>query len=387
MRWRQRASIAIVGLASNFLTGAPFAKAQAVQHHRREWAPITAAVSDSIEGLDIVSAAPAATHELALLLRGRKRVALAVSKKVSPVWNGNGPMNFRSVAVIGWLADTLYVIDTHPVEVFLFARTGRLLKRLSGHFGGLADREIPLGLFSDHRLIAAQNPQIEGSADSAKGHAHVVTDNGSGAPGNQLTDLRSDHPTLQVVIRPAQTVANLFQPFSDDDLISLSGDGTSIIKLDRTVSRNTLRPIFKIIWIDRSGRTIRTKQYQHAVRQLNSRQIDSATTVLTTALTRRRELSSYGPLIRSQIRSLMYKPPWEPPVSNLMVGNGGIIWVQRTDLRNDWQLLSATGRFVAQVRVPSDVQILAVDGITIVGVRRGKPMSSASVILLRMQHL
>ena len=389
-RWRQRlpfrATLLSNALVSIFSSPSGVAAQTACKPedpiHCR---PRVAVIVRHIPVSDILSATGNSSGTFALVHRGHKRVSLVRQLGNPAVVATPQGRPFRAIASVGWFGDTLYVVDQRPLEVLLYSALGAPLRswRLQGAADSLNDSMFFVdGIFSDHTTFVEQRMSFDDAVDGRIATQVVSRLVRRDAP-TFITRVNVNHRLMRIIFDDMIGQATLVQPFRDDDLFTLSPNGSFVVKVERRVQKKTAPSHFVVTSFRPDGQLRFSVKHAYRAIRTNSQAVDSVVRLLVDAIRRQSRFSRVSN-VEPQIRMNLFVPSFFPSITHLLVSTDGSIWLERPDLHGDWQVLSAEGKTVSRVRVPPRVQLFAVSGRMLVGSFRSLRTSGDSVVLLSL---
>lgn len=152
------------------------------------------------------------------------------------------------------------------------------------------------------------------------------------------------------------------EPFGDPPLMGIDPTASHVVVVDRTVQEDDLDPSFSIVWMDARGDTLRHRDVSYTPVPNYDVWIEDA---IRTEL-ERFDLSSSEAV--AWAREELFTPAWLPPVSRVLVGSEGWLWLQREQIPGSahlrWDLFDSVGERVGKLNVPAHLSIRAVRGRT-----------------------
>lgn len=254
---------------------------------------------------------------------------------------GAGPGEFRALNALGWAGDSLWVADYVTSRVTVLSSRGRLLSTtpipvsLTGS-GGRPTVRSPrlLGRFPDGSLLLrgqSRGSPVPGvSGEVVELERWMVRARVDGTVIREITKLGQDHCQ-----RRAPT-AELRLPLCPQPLTEVATDGSAIASVFMDVSGASTSS-YTLVVISPSGDTTFTRRQPVVV--------EAAPRSLRDSLTK--ELARADPPLR--VLSKGYRvPEFYPPVTTLVVGSSGDIWVglrphEGADLR-EWHVFDRLGK-------------------------------------------
>lgn len=272
---------------------------------------------------------------------------------------GQGPGEMERIRELGWVSDTLYVTDPRLRRVSLFDPDGRFVASLTL---ALTSRDpdlagnVPSRLLADGTGLGALTVSAR-VADASAREAPLLRVDRTGEVVDTVVTLpyRSEH----VTIRAGERVLLLQQAFVDDPLVAYSPDGLVVYVVERRAPESHRDAAFRVTWLSASGDTIRTRSYPFAPVPLDrdwlAERLPAAVSgIAATAGLSEREAER---LLLEQL----YVPTYHPPVSQVVAGADGTLWLRREDRpnvdRREWLVLAPDGDPLGVLELPSSMRL------------------------------
>lgn len=269
---------------------------------------------------------------------------------------GSGPGEFQALERIGWKGDTLWVADQTHYRVSFFSSRGQVLGT-AGKPGpvvpGSGYPAAPAALLNDGSVLGRSFP-------------------GSTFAGRTLPLLRMDrqgtvrgrYGSVEVLgqfasIRRARLALNMELPVPYNSLWDVAPDGSTITVVHRTPAASGDRSSFRVASYRASGEVVFDRAYRYSPRPISSASRDSIHEALAEFFVRTGFVQAAGQA-QSFARDSVPLPRFQPPVTNLVIGRDGTIWLGRERLgvsTAEYLVLGRDGRILASVAVPPGVQI------------------------------
>lgn len=291
---------------------------------------------------------------------------------------GEGPGEFQSAGAIGWVGDSLWVLDFNGYRFNFFNSDGEFLSSFSVPFrfgenpdlpqpprasGLLADgsiygappafsREIENGTITHHQLLL-MSPEGE------------VTDSIFRVPfgRNQWAVYDPDDPRKGMMFTR--------QPYGDGPLWGFFDDENSYAVLRREAPTTVDEAAFHLEKVRVSGDTVFSREYRYAPVRLESTEADS---IVDFNVSRWVDAGVMGGVARGRLeewaRRTLYTPPFKTPVAEMVLTEDGGFWLQSrsgpTGL-TDWYYLDPNGTPLGRIELPADFRVLEATAETLWG--------------------
>jgi hypothetical protein len=274
---------------------------------------------------------------------------------------GEGPGEFSRPEKIGFVGDTLWVLDSRAERVHFF---------LDGDFV----RVLPLPPVRDLRpdrfsraIGVIAGPRVLISPDAMTyGHPPVLEE-----PGLLLTYMEGSFDTLATInvdyvggfaIRRSggeiEAVRPFPQPFSPATEWAISPGGGSVVLAGGPTDPERSDSVF-LVEVSADGDTLLDLRHPFQFQEIPDRSIDSIVAEI-----------AGDRFSDSEVRSATYLPSYYPPVTELIVGEDGTAWIARETLPNraqQWEVFSSEGTRLAEIVTPPGFEVMWTDGNVVWG--------------------
>lgn len=254
---------------------------------------------------------------------------------------GAGPGEFRVLSAAGTRADTLWAMDSRLRRVSFFSPEGNFLR--SNSIPALpSSRSIFQAIVEDACII--QLMTFVTVSGTNHGSDNAVVRLGLTGSVDTIASLRfgvgdwlhrGEGPTPFAVMLP--------NPFNDGSLFDADSKGQHFTIVHRVVRSNQPSQ-FEVVRIDATGSTLWRRAFAYTPMHMSAAVKDSVA-----------RARGIGPTARF--------PNHMPPVSRVLTGEDGTVWLRREELRPDrmseWNVLDATGRLIGRFETRRPVHLLA----------------------------
>jgi hypothetical protein len=307
---------------------------------------------------------------------------------------GEGPGEFTNPRDMGWHGDSLWVYDSRQYRISFFSPDGTYLasvtprvdlgSRASSAAGVFPAR--PNSLLGDGSILAiTPGPSHEIVAGRLTRIAYVRT-SAAGDPLDTLTTIPVGPTTVLGVLRDGGGTFSS-QPFGDDMLVDQTSDGMGLLLLERRAASEPSTPEFRLTRFDLAGDTVFSRGYRYEPIPLPRSRVDSASQAMAESL--HAFVGEQTGTTLSQwegwVGEAMYAPAHYPPISQMLMGRDGTVWLalnpppaDTQPLANamsavggsEWLVLDEGGAPLARVRTPSGMRLLLADRTALWGVEQ-----------------
>lgn len=283
---------------------------------------------------------------------------------------GDGPGEFQNPGAVRFRADTLTVLDFQS-GISLFAPDGQFLHRVFFTLDPPPGRSFPLRpitLLSDG-TVGCFSPvsQTETLLRGVENHFWLRTSrHGEVLDTLIVQPLAGAHSLVETA---GSGTLTLTHPLAWNDLSSVPPDGSEFVLVDRSAGLNAEAPVFKVYRVNLDGDTVGTGAIPYEPMEITSDQKDSLSLRLAIPRAERRNMQPerLKDLIRDQIRW----PPHHPPVTDVLAGSDGSVWLRRESVSGDsirWDILDAYLDLTGSTILPSNLDVKVVSSGSVWGV-------------------
>ena len=279
---------------------------------------------------------------------------------------GEGPGEFRVVASLGWVADTLWVFDFRLDRITLISPDRQLARTFPTPTPARPGGPNPSGI-PEYRRVQPEALYTSGSTV-----AHLYSPIGDPSEefpeGESIYGLVSSDGVIQEIVArippsPSRFVyqgegmaVNMPYPFAIETFFSVAPDGSRIVLVDVSVEEES-GAVVEALALAPTGDTIYDVDIPVEASPIPSHVVDSMMDVHLEAL------EQIGGSVGRAYRSQAYVPPVYPPVMGVVVSADGGVWLKMRDTEEGrpYYILDPDGRPAGRVLVPNNVEIRAAD--------------------------
>lgn len=280
---------------------------------------------------------------------------------------GAGPGEFIAPYALGFRGDTLWVTDPLQMRVTFFRTDGRVVRTAGAVLRGTRDW---MPAIPEHVLAHGASLVLPAAVEEPDGAAgqpvlHVAP------TGQARTVDRHGLGNRMMRIELGSGRVSLSQPWDDTPLLAAAPDGSSFVTVHRAAATSAGEGRFRVTRFSPAGDTVYSRTYRYTPRRMPSGWRDTWTDSLAGFLARGPGIPR-GTAVQA-LRRELYVPAHMPPVSAVLVGTDGTVWLRREDPGEGetvrWLVLDARGGVAASVVAPRELRAMqarrdAVWGIT-----------------------
>lgn len=268
---------------------------------------------------------------------------------------GSGPGEWSSLGGvhIAWYGDTLVATESMARRVHRFLESGELLETrvltTSNETPGQISRVLRNG------SVVAYTPSLTNYATLSRWSE-------AEARWDSITRRGRFSYRLQ---RGGGRFSVGSMPIVDDPLWTASPDGRSVVVVDRNASSTPDSAEFRIRRVSDDGTVLLDRTVCYRPRRFPPEEQEDTIQAQLQPLIDGNRLSRPIPAVESDIRESIFLPEFFPPVTLMVVGTEGDIWLRREILDDGfafWEIRDAEGELTGMLRLPAERRIRAVDG-------------------------
>jgi hypothetical protein len=294
---------------------------------------------------------------------GEGRFAFTIGRR------GGGPGEFSQPARLGWMGDTLWVVDMPIGRVSLFTPDGVFLNSfnlvsppISEYYSGL----VPVALQADGSVVSQPMTASRLISSGVVDSIPLFRSDHSGERLDTLAWLSVKN--TQLAIEYPGGGLYTAQPVSDEKLYDSFSSGNGIILVERFVPAKGRTNEYKVLRLGMTGDTVLSKSIPYDPVPLSQQCRDHIVEDLVSKLDRYIPGPPEGAILEA-----LFLPAVHPPVKNLVAGRDGTIWLQVASARTDsavWNVLDPAGELIGVVTAPIGLKVLEAEKDLIWGVER-----------------
>ncbi|TVP60408.1 MAG: 6-bladed beta-propeller [Gemmatimonadales bacterium] len=274
---------------------------------------------------------------------------------------GSGPGEFTQVTRIGWTQDTLWTSDPFASRIHLWDADLRFVRTITTMMP--APPPGALGVFTGAWMAESWVLGVPAAMGPHPGIPLLLVSE----DGSEIRELPPISTEGQMV--PMEFSSGPFDvsnPWSDAPLWLNAADGESIVIVGRRVAEEPDRAEFMVTRIGVNGDTLLHRGVEYAPEAMDPDHANDRLGELAEQVARARSIPV--PEALRVISANLTPPAFFPPVSELVPGRDGTIWLRREMHRADsvdWHVFTADAEPLSRVRLPVgfDVQGAELDRV------------------------
>lgn len=283
---------------------------------------------------------------------------------------GDGPGELQNAAAMGWVGDTLWVMDNRGYRFNQYDASGEFLGSFSVPFEfgerGEAGPPRARGLLADgtvHGAVPAFSHLIQ---DGSLTHDAPVLLGRDGTVLQELPRIRFGRNQWAIYDPDDPQAGGLYrpQPFADGPLWSYIPGEQAILVLEREAPTTEEDAVFHLTKLAFEGDTLWTRDYPITPRPIREAVADSILDEVARMMGEREMLGATEATARRWAALTLHRPEFRPAVAEMVVAQDKSIWLSLgpdDQGAADWLVLDPSGEPVARTTLPSDADVLLVD--------------------------
>lgn len=266
---------------------------------------------------------------------------------------GRGPGEFQVPGGLFWRGDSLAVAD-FTSGISLFAPDGSFQKRISfvvnvpgTPFGGR-----PVLPLADGSIGVVVPPE---TTESDPGDELWLKASRTGAVLDTLAVLSTQGRTFSFRVKGRRQMGT--HPLAWAPIIAVPPSGESFVVVERGPATTSAEGSFRVLRVNLHGDTIASKQIAYVPVPVSGAMVDSIVGGMAGRMAERFGMSPSA--LAGEIKDQLGWPPYVPPVSTVLAGDDGSVWIERRRSENgsvQWEILDERFAEVGAVALPSNLE-------------------------------
>lgn len=280
---------------------------------------------------------------------------------------GEGPGEFRLLHRIQFLRDSLVAVDVRARRTTLFDGEGREVRTLRYPVERLPSGVgSPIAVFADGSALFGESFSADELADDTTRR----TDYYRLHPDGEFHTVTTASPHgANVFSRQGAALLAMNAPVPHDDLVGVDARRGVVVVVERRPARSGREADFSVHRVGVSAGDSLGGTFAYEPSRIAPEMADEVRVGGAAALARLSAIPG-GARIRETMRATHTVPEYEPPVSALVMGDDGTIWLRREAIGREtvtWWVLDERLERIAELRLPAALQIRYADRERIVG--------------------
>ena len=284
---------------------------------------------------------------------------------------GSGPGEFQNAAAMGWVADTLWVLDFRGYGFSQFTPNGEFIGSFSVPYGsieGLLAIQPPraVGLLFDGTVHGEPPAFSHQVADGTLTHHVPMLMTRDGRVTDTVPSIPFGRNQWAISDPDDSGPGGLFsrQPFGDGPLWSFVPRERALIMLDRTAPSSRDDATLRVSKLTFSGDTVFSRTYRFEPVPVRSEEVDSLLDERGLMMAEQGIFGVTAARGREWAALTLYQPAFKPGAVRMVLGRDGSIWLSPGPDgtgRDDWVVLDPAGEPIGRLKLPSGLQVFVVD--------------------------
>lgn len=279
---------------------------------------------------------------------------------------GEGPGEFLRLGGLGFLGDTLWVVDPQLQRVSFFGRGGRVIQSsrmvLPGRDPYLTS--LPFTLLKDGSALTVALVPTQLVTQGFATRVPIIRHDRRGKVLDTLHWIDVRHATGG--IRPKRGGFLTFrQPFGDDPLLTPVPSGGGVVVVERQAASSGAEASFAVHRYGSTGRLEFQARVPYRPTPLTDREAEGSLETAFAFFNARRNREA-PPVELTELLPVLYRPAYMPPVTGAVVAVDGSVWLRGPEIASSkmvtYSVLSANGKTLATVDVPRSIKVRYVEG-------------------------
>ena len=287
---------------------------------------------------------------------------------------GAGPGEFENVRTIGILHDTLWALDYGTMRFSFFSLSGEFVRSRPARAAVSRDRTeippFPTRILSDGSIMGAPSVPSSRVASGEIRTAAIFRLDSTGKLLDTLAvySLTNSQWAVTDTHDPPRFASYRSQPFADGPLVKVSQYGPIIIEVLRRAATNATVDSFTVTARGFDSDTTFSLTISYTPVELDTDIIDSIAEGFG------KGIADFASVTTDRAtewaRKSLYVPQYHPPVSAVVIGRDGNVWLQRERAAGptiEWMILSESGQILGRVSLPKRFRLMYADGYRVWG--------------------
>lgn len=275
---------------------------------------------------------------------------------------GSGPGDFQFPANMGWIGDSLWLMDQGLHRLTVFSPNLRMVRTISYAEKISKLHEAPAAatnLFTDGSVVLIAQHSSTATPEKDDQRLPIFRMAPDGSRLDTIAWRTAVHATLRVEHRG--TTIFTAQPWDDSDIVEYSGDGRGMVVVRRAAVRDPLAGRIEITWLAPSGATTLRRTYAYDPLPLDDAEFSKVLAAATLRAARSLRATGRESQVELDVRRALFRPRYLPPVSRAALAIDGTLWLRRethVGLPSEWVAIGPDGHIKGAVALPSTTRLL-----------------------------
>ena len=291
---------------------------------------------------------------------------------------GEGPGEFSNPGPIGMLDDTLWVLDYGTYRFTYFDLAGELLgsKTIPIDLGDDPTHSPPRprGLLSDGSISGQSPTWSHAVASGDLVETAILRLDTTCRVIDTIVAYSVENTVWEVADPSGQSTMRSYtnQPFGETALVGISAHFPLVVTIDREVPQSAEDATFGVTAVAFSGDTLLAQRYSYTPMPIDGSLVDSLIETRAARVASSPFPSAPTPDRAAEwARQSLHVPEYHPPVSGLLLGKDGSIWLGAEKVGGpsvDWRIIAASGEPIGTVALPARFTLLEAENDLVWGI-------------------
>lgn len=287
--------------------------------------------------------------------------------------SGRGPGEFSMLYRIQFANDQLLAMDAQAMRTVVFDADGKEVRSLQ-HSLRNPDPGVrtgaPLAVFADGSVLVSQRYGADELAEAPEDITYgiyLVAPDGSGRRVAETSPVGANS-----FLRNGMALVAMDAAVPWNDLLAVNPADRFLVIVKRQPAESGKEATFTVERVNLDGAPRVTRAFTYEPHRIPSEEIDRQVVGGGAALARLSAFPGGAGLLR-QMRESHDIPEYEPPVSGLVMGDEGTIWLRREGIGREtvtWWVLGEDLKQIAQVELPAGLDVRYASREMVIGVEK-----------------
>ena len=293
--------------------------------------------------------------------------------------HGEGPGEFDRVGQMAIVGDTLWVLDHGQYRFSYFDLAGNYLasERIPINFGDAPTEETvrPSSRLPDGTIVGSPGVAASRVASGEVTASYIATMDADGNVRDTIGWTEFGHSTWEIADRSERRSFATYrrQPFSDSERLRISKYDATAVRVNFDPAPEDAAPRITVTSWRIGGDTVFDRAYAYEPVPLRTEMVDSIIDGFAQSDFLRGRVTPAN--AERWAREGLYLPEYHPPVSAVVIGQDGRLWLRAEELGEPtvtWRFISNDGSPVGTVELPAGFTMMFARGMQVWGMELGE---------------
>ena len=292
---------------------------------------------------------------------------------------GEGPGEFDRVGRMAIVGDTLWVLDYGQYRLSYFDLAGNYLgsERIPINVGDSPTEEPlrPSGRLPDGTIVGSRGAAAQRVASGELTDSYIATMDAEGNARDTIGWVSLVHSVWEIADRSEKRSFGTYrrQPFGDSERLSISKYDATAVRVNFDPAPEDAAPRITVTSWHIGGDTVFDRAYAYEPVPLRTEMVDSIVDSFAQSDFLRGRITPAN--AERWAREGLYLPEYHPPVSALVIGQDGRLWLRAEELGEPvvtWRIISDEGSPIGTVDLPTGFTMMFARGLQVWGMELGE---------------